>query len=484
MDKIDDGDAVNLSTGLFTSFIEFARMSAELVGYRPEVRGMSDKPAGVHRARRRYGEAEGARLHLHDRFRRRHQARARLLFTLGVGSAGTALMSSFESNREMHASERQWLQDAVPCLFLIFSIAIYANLILSGDGRAPVSPMDQGFVYVDLHIYYNGTNWVFQYPHLSWSGGITGSLIIGLYKLLIPTSVETLNWHVKVLSATFFLASVFWLARAYKLDWLNQVAVLAIVASSGLLLLEPSTEVLAGAFLNLFAIAIRWHRHAILQALLLAVFSLIKIELLPVGVVVAAFWAATSRFPARTRLTFLAAFVISLIALIIPAVYLYGERAFLSGRSFGAFAQHYCYLFHHDFSANCLAQAMPDVRTMGEVVRNHTMDYLVFLGTATIKSSSKYLFYFELACLQSLVDDPTRLRVRSKRRSEPRTPHTARSDADFGHHGRFCLRSSQVSHSSVGPLAGGGLPGSQGSPRSGRRDKVGRDRPDDPHYGR
>jgi GDP-L-fucose synthase len=47
MDRIDDGDAVNLSTGIFTSFIEFARLAAELVGYRPEVRGMSDMPAGV-----------------------------------------------------------------------------------------------------------------------------------------------------------------------------------------------------------------------------------------------------------------------------------------------------------------------------------------------------------------------------------------------------------------------------------------------------
>ncbi len=48
MDKIDDGDAVNLSTGIFTSFIDFARLAAELVGYRPVVRGMSDKPVGVH----------------------------------------------------------------------------------------------------------------------------------------------------------------------------------------------------------------------------------------------------------------------------------------------------------------------------------------------------------------------------------------------------------------------------------------------------
>jgi len=48
LDQIDDGGAVNLSTGIYTSFIEFARMAAELVGYRPEVKGLSDRPAGVH----------------------------------------------------------------------------------------------------------------------------------------------------------------------------------------------------------------------------------------------------------------------------------------------------------------------------------------------------------------------------------------------------------------------------------------------------
>ena len=47
MDKIDDADALNLSTGIYTSFKEFARMAAGLVGYRPEVVGLSDKPMGV-----------------------------------------------------------------------------------------------------------------------------------------------------------------------------------------------------------------------------------------------------------------------------------------------------------------------------------------------------------------------------------------------------------------------------------------------------
>lgn len=48
IDQINDAGAVNLSTGIFTSFIEFAKLSADVLGYHPEVSGMSDKPAGVH----------------------------------------------------------------------------------------------------------------------------------------------------------------------------------------------------------------------------------------------------------------------------------------------------------------------------------------------------------------------------------------------------------------------------------------------------
>lgn len=47
MDKIDNGDAVNLSTGIFTSFKEFAREAASIYGYSPDVVGTSTKPEGV-----------------------------------------------------------------------------------------------------------------------------------------------------------------------------------------------------------------------------------------------------------------------------------------------------------------------------------------------------------------------------------------------------------------------------------------------------
>jgi hypothetical protein len=312
--------------------------------------------------------------------------------------------NAFIRGQRDESARRKLLLEAVPKLLLIASIAIYGYLILSGSGRAPMLPMDQGFVYVDLHIYRNATNWIFQYPHLSWAGGITGSLIVGLYKLLIPTSVETLNWHVKILSATLFLASVFLLARAYKVDWLSQAAVLTIVSTSGLLLLEPSTEILAGAFLNFFAITIRWHRLATLQGLVLAVFSLIKRELLPVGVVVAVFWAFASGFPAKAKLAFLAAFVIGLAAFVAPAVYLYGSEGLSSGRAIDVLSAHYCWLVHGgDWRPTCLQIEMPDAHSIRDVVQRHTVDYLAFLGAATIRSFQNIFFTLNLVAFSAVL---------------------------------------------------------------------------------
>jgi nucleoside-diphosphate-sugar epimerase len=47
MNKINDGDALNLSTGIFTSFKQFAYMAANICGYSPQIKGTSNKPEGV-----------------------------------------------------------------------------------------------------------------------------------------------------------------------------------------------------------------------------------------------------------------------------------------------------------------------------------------------------------------------------------------------------------------------------------------------------
>ena len=47
MDKIDDGSAVNLSTGKLTSFIEFAKKTCDIIGFNPKIEGTATKPEGV-----------------------------------------------------------------------------------------------------------------------------------------------------------------------------------------------------------------------------------------------------------------------------------------------------------------------------------------------------------------------------------------------------------------------------------------------------
>lgn len=47
MDQIDNGDALNLSTGVLTSFKHLAKLIANQTGYDPEITTMVDKPEGV-----------------------------------------------------------------------------------------------------------------------------------------------------------------------------------------------------------------------------------------------------------------------------------------------------------------------------------------------------------------------------------------------------------------------------------------------------
>jgi len=47
MDKINNAEALNLSTGKLTSFIDFAKIATNFVGYDPEIIGDSSKPEGV-----------------------------------------------------------------------------------------------------------------------------------------------------------------------------------------------------------------------------------------------------------------------------------------------------------------------------------------------------------------------------------------------------------------------------------------------------
>ena len=47
MDKINDGSAINLSTGKLTSFKEFVKITSNILGFNPNIEGTSNKPEGV-----------------------------------------------------------------------------------------------------------------------------------------------------------------------------------------------------------------------------------------------------------------------------------------------------------------------------------------------------------------------------------------------------------------------------------------------------
>ena len=47
MNKIDNGDPLNLSNGIFLNFKDFAKKTAKIIGYNPKVVGTTNKPEGV-----------------------------------------------------------------------------------------------------------------------------------------------------------------------------------------------------------------------------------------------------------------------------------------------------------------------------------------------------------------------------------------------------------------------------------------------------
>ena len=92
LDVISDGSAVNIGSGKLTTFMEVARLFADLEGYRPEIQALTDKPVGV---QARYADPTHAEailgwrpsISLEDGFRRvLDAARERNRSVIGAGA--------------------------------------------------------------------------------------------------------------------------------------------------------------------------------------------------------------------------------------------------------------------------------------------------------------------------------------------------------------------------------------------------------------
>jgi len=105
-------------------------------------------------------------------------------------------------------------QNILEIAILAVAVLISALIILQGSGVVPKPFMDQHFVEtINLQLRREDGHFIFQYPNLMHTGGITSSLIAGIYKLIIPTSPSTLNWHFKIFAIASSLLSSFFLLR-------------------------------------------------------------------------------------------------------------------------------------------------------------------------------------------------------------------------------------------------------------------------------
>jgi hypothetical protein len=271
---------------------------------------------------------------------------------------------------ESPQSQPRW-HNGLEVAILIVSLVISALIILKGSGVVPKPFMDQHFVEtVDLHLRWDQGSFSFQYPNLMHSGGITSSLIAGVYKLIIPTTPSTLNWHFKIFAMLSCLLSSFFLLRtALPRSLALRILGFLIIATSGYQLLEPSSDVISAALLNLFFIAVLRRWPTLFSAFVLATFALCKVELILGASALALLWFAFEWKRGTTKPYLTLLFTALFLSLYLtPAFVLTGSNPLSSDRSTTAFFSAY-----RDFMRLHQFQLVPPTEQEAELAMRSTL---------------------------------------------------------------------------------------------------------------
>lgn len=290
--------------------------------------------------------------------------------------------------------------DWVLILILTISIVISAAFILQDSGVVPAFPMDQAFVEsANVRLYRDSGHWVFQYPALQNSSGITAYLIAGIYKLLIPTDSNNLNWHFRILSMLMYLGSSFFLIKAFVEDRWTRLLLFIIITTSGYQSIQPSSELIAGSLLAMTFIALRNSWPLALAAFFLATFGLCKVELVMGAVAAAIFWAILGGGKDEPKTWRFLPYTLGWMALLlIPGFFVQGGSPLAGNRSYLAFIATYVELFGpHQFVGNsniAIDKSVEMVRknilgtseSVLAIALQHPMLYADFLALQTVKS--------------------------------------------------------------------------------------------------
>jgi hypothetical protein len=288
---------------------------------------------------------------------------------------------------------------AVLLCLLLFALLASALAILRESGVVPPWPMDQSFAQVaDLRIGRENGSWVFHYPNLQNSGGITSVLIAGIYKLIVPTTASNLNWHIRILAMAGYLISSACLILVYLRHSSVRLISFVLVAVSGYQFVQPSSELFAATLLCFFLVCAVQRSSVWLASLLLVGYGFCKVELILSSMILAGYWMWSERRDPKRRLLIPLSYVTWFGALLLPSIRLNGIQTLSGSRSWEAFKVKYTSLFHPhqlsapsedpwDYSHQTIDKIFPDSdHKIINVIRKYPRMYLDYLALAFTQS--------------------------------------------------------------------------------------------------
>lgn len=306
---------------------------------------------------------------------------------------------------------------------LVLTILISTAYILRDPGAPMAHPMDQSFISAaDLRIGRSNGNWFFHYPNIMYSGGISSSLIAGIYKLIIPTSPENINWHIRIFAMVTYLTSSYLLVLKLVRKLPLRLLALLTIASSAFQFIQPSSELFAGSLLMLFLYAILSRWPFIISSLLLALFGLSKVEMSVAALAMAvAWWIWEHRRGNHNSIQAIAFTALWMLLFLIPSFILQGANPQEMDRSMVAFRFTYAELFFpHQFrsAAASIESSIPLLQegllkgsnSVFAFIRNHPSRYYDYLAVSFFRGLGQTVqtFKFMLIPLALAMVQPSR----------------------------------------------------------------------------
>ena len=295
---------------------------------------------------------------------------------------------------------RNWLPTAV----IIACFVITAVLIFKDSGVVPPHPMDQSFAgTADVRIGRSNGNWMFKYPTLEYSGGITSSLIAGIYKLLIPTSPDTLNWHIRILGAFMWLGSSLLLILRFVPTTATRILACLLIGTSGYQFIQPTSELFVGSLFALFLFSTSQRWPYAVSALFLAGFGLAKVEMVAAAIAGALIWWIWELRSGKAKAWRVLVWSgVWMAMLLLPGFIVSGNDPTSISRSFLCFKLSYVDLFNHHqfggpltfgkdldmhtFADQVMARRFPGADTVFKIITKYPGLYAQYVAISSIHS--------------------------------------------------------------------------------------------------